>query len=110
VVSSTVEQSAAIAPLKRFLELEGYTCTQSVSVGNINVPLLITASQAGKLRQSIAVDIYPALMDRDAACITHSLQQLYSKRDIQVVLLNDYIVARDLPTAYQQLMEETGRE
>ena len=53
-----------------------------------------------KARARAAVGVYPALLNETLKEFDHPLKALNPRDGVCVVLLNDYIVARDLPTAY----------
>lgn len=99
---SVADQASALAALKRYLDLEGWTTTSDASEGG--VPLL--ASRPSD-RLSIAVGTRPALVDPNDAAFTHPLHALDADAGTIVVLLNEYVVARDLPTAYSDLLRES---
>lgn len=108
-VAAAAQQSWQLAPLQRYLELEGWQSARDVTISGTRVPLLVTAPSTGvRTRQRrIAVGTYPALLDTNADNFVHPLYDLDGLDDVTVVLLNDYVVARDLPSSYQQFLEAT---
>lgn len=92
--ASTSEQARVLRPLARFLELEGWA----------------TASDAsGALRcdgpRTMTVGIYPALIASEHAETSHPTVAL---GDAPRVILPDYLVEHDLPSAYQRATGLTG--
>jgi len=92
--SSAAEQARTLRPLKRFLELEGWS---------------IDTDSSGALRcngpRKMTVGVYPALLASDSAEKTHPT---VSPGDAPRVLLPDYLVERDLPSAYQRATGLSG--
>jgi ATP-dependent helicase YprA (DUF1998 family) len=86
--ASTAEQARTVRPLKRFLELEGWT-TETDSSGALRCD--------GP--RSMTVGVYPALLASDAADADHPTA---STSEAPRVLLPDYLVEHDLPSAYQR--------
>jgi hypothetical protein len=86
--ASAAEHTRVLRPLARFLELEGWTTATDSS---------------GALRcdgqHSMTVGVYPALLAREAAEATHPTA---SPSDAPRVILPDYLVEHDLPSAYQR--------
>jgi hypothetical protein len=56
------------------------------------------------------VGTYPALLNRNAEEFRHQLHTLDSEDEVKLVLLNDFVVSRDLPTAYRQFRRQAGLE
>jgi Lhr-like helicase len=87
-LAASSEQSRVLRPLARFLELEGWTTATDAS---------------GALRcdgpRSMTVGIYPALLASDVAEAIHST---VAPSDAPRVILPDYLVQHDLPSAYQR--------
>jgi len=83
----TPEQARMLEPLARYLSLEGWTCRMVPDSPQSRVPLRATAPSGGR---SVSIGLWPAL--RDPA------QVLERGAAPQVLLLNEYKVARDLPT------------
>jgi ATP-dependent helicase YprA (DUF1998 family) len=86
--ASAAEQARNLRPLKRFLELEGWT---------------VETDSSGALRcdgpRAMTVGVYPALVAADAAEAAHPTA---SPSGAPRVLLPDYLVEHDLPSAYQR--------
>lgn len=86
--ASAVGQARVLRPLARFLELEGWTTTVDPS---------------GALRcdgrRAMTVGVYPALLASDTAEIDHPT---VAPNGAPRVILPDYLVEHDLPSAYQQ--------
>lgn len=82
------EQARILRPLARFLELEGWTTTPEAG----------GALRCNKPR-SMTVGVYPAFLASDFAEADHpGVPSL----DVPRVLLPDYLVEHDLPSAYQR--------
>lgn len=84
--ASPMEQARVLRPLARFLELEGWTTTTD-STGALHC--------AGA--SSMTIGVYPALLSSDIAETDHPTPRAGTRR----VLLPDYLVEHDLPSAYQ---------
>lgn len=86
--ASAADQSLRLRPLARYLELEGWkTATDS------------SGALLGSGPRSISVGLYPALLATDIAETTHPT--VSSSANLRV-LLPDYLVEHDLPSAYQR--------
>lgn len=109
-VSAIEDQSTMLRPLQRYLELEGWETQRDAVVGSLNIPLMITKAnhQGRSVTRNVAVGVYPALLNPDADGFTHPLDALDSIDDVSSKLLRDYIVSRDLPTAYRELCDLVG--
>ncbi len=90
-IASLEVQRKTLAPLARFLELEGWTVTGT------DVPLLAVPREGGA---GIAVGIYPALLAAEEAKKRHFISGIAGKK----ILLPDYLVEQDLPSAYQEVL------
>ena len=90
-VAPLSQQAATLAPLMRFLELEGWQLT---SAAESHAPATAT-SPSGAV---VALGTYPSLLASDEAERVHPLAQSAGGR---VVLLPDYLIERDLPSAYR---------
>ena len=109
-IPSILEQSHQLAPLQRYLELEGWQSTQNANIGGIQIPLLVTMPpRAGKAQQQIAVGTYSALLEVTHKDFSHQLHRLEGLSKVSTVLLKDYVVTRDLPTAYKHFRKEVLR-
>jgi len=71
-----------------------------VKRGNTLVPLVAESSTGGN---PVLVGTYPALLTRSEAVKLH---QLGLSAEDAVVLLPDYLVEQDLPSAYQELLRQ----
>jgi hypothetical protein len=58
----------------------------------------------------IAVGTYPALLDKEASNFDHPLYGLDGEDDVAISLLAEYVVSRDLPTAYQQFRRDARQQ
>jgi Lhr-like helicase len=90
-IESTGSQARTLAPLARFLTLEGWRVQEGAGA---DLPLTVTSPEGERL----AIGTYPALLTRQEALAVHPLQSFKGAR---AVLLPDYLVERDLPSAYQ---------
>jgi hypothetical protein len=86
--ASAADQSLQLRPLARYLELEGWKTAIDSS-----------GALLGSGPRSISVGLYPALLASDVAEATHPT---VASSPGQRVLLPDYLVERDLPSAYQR--------
>jgi ATP-dependent helicase YprA (DUF1998 family) len=91
------EQARRLQPLARFLQLEGWQVEELVGSGATAIPLV--AKRPGG--EAIKIGLYPALRLRESAEADHPLRAGTSHG---VALLPDYLVGRDLPSAYQSLV------
>ena len=82
------QQVRTLKPLARFLELEGWTTT----VGDVGVLRCQGASE-------MIIGVYPALLSLETAQAVHPVATGDGARR---VLLPDYLVEHDLPSAYQR--------
>jgi len=88
------EQTRALRPLARFFELEGWkTSTDSSGALRCDGP------------RSMTIGVYPALLDSRAAEADHPTA---NQSDAPRVILPDYLVERDLPSAYQRAAGLSG--
>src|SRR5262249_51771312 len=98
------KQASRLGPLRNFLELEGCKVASNILFNGVRVPLLLERADVGRL----AVGTFPALVDKEDPGFKHPLYDLDEHDDVSVILLNDYIAGRDLPTAYQQVLSAVG--
>lgn len=105
-IPNAIEQARQLAPLQRFLELEGWESSQTAKIKNNQIPLLVVPKTKRPSATRYAVVTYPSLLDEDADEFEHPLQFLDSEYGVEIIKLRDYVVDRDLPTAYQQLIKE----
>jgi ATP-dependent helicase YprA (DUF1998 family) len=96
------QQAQTLAPLGRFLELEGWTVLTGSKHGSVTVPLLAT-SPSGK---AIAIGTHPSLVSSEHAGQVHDLRK---HKLHPTLVLQDYVVERDLPAAYQFITEMAPR-
>lgn len=102
IIYSSVEQAECLEPLSRFLALEGWKVSKIVKYGNIVVPL-VAEPPGGAV---VFVGTHPALLSTNEADKHHELRKELKKA--RVVLLPDYLVEQDLPSAYQELIRQAG--
>jgi MrfA Zn-binding domain/Helicase conserved C-terminal domain len=89
---SVREQARALSPLKRLLELDGFSCQSEAAYAGKTVPLLVS-----KGSKQLAVGIQSGLLD--ASWNQHSLSPLASSN--RAILLNEFILRRNLPDEHQ---------
>jgi len=106
-VPSVERQAWELVPLQRFLELEGWKSEAKGLVDGIRVPLVVRSGASGN-SDVFALGTYPALLNRDAEGFRHPLHELDSEDDVKLVLLNQFVVSRDLPTAYRHFRKQAG--
>ena len=106
-VPGVSRQAWQLRPLHRFLELEGWSSDSEASIKGVNVPLAVRSQSNGDV---FVVGTYPALLNRNAEEFRHQLHALDSEDDVKLVLLNEFVVSRDLPTAYRQFRRQAGLE
>jgi hypothetical protein len=87
-------QRKTLAPLARFLELEGWL------VKGTDVPLLALPNGGGA---GVAIGTYPSLLAQEEARKRHFLS---GHTELKVVLLPDYLVEQDLPSAFQEVLRQ----
>ena len=105
-VASPLEvQTEGLQALARYLELEGWSLATGVPVQGMHVPIRVEREGGGP---PVFVGLRPALIDRAAAAVSHPLSELAERAGARCVLLNDYVVSRDLPTAYQRFRSALG--
>jgi len=105
-IPAAAVQSEQLAPLQRFLELEGWRCERNLRVGDSVIPLALTGAPRGALmpHRPLIVGTYPSLLDSTWSEANHPLAVM----GLPVILLNDYVVDRDLPTAHLELCRKAG--
>ncbi len=94
-------QADNLTGLARLLELGGYTCTRRKQINGIRVPLYVEAGE-----RQVAVGVHSGLLSRDE--IEHPLEALDGVEGIHVRILNQYIIKRNLPDAYQVIQRMLG--
>jgi hypothetical protein len=102
-VAPLLTQTDALRALARYLELEGGTITLGASIHGLLVPLLVQAPGG-----PVVVGTHPALLELQAAEQQHPLQQEALALKARLLLVNDYVLSRDLPTAYQRFRSMTS--
>lgn len=88
-----IEQSKALRPLARYFELEGW-----------NVTLLEDGSIRCVGPRSLHIGVYPALLASEVARMSHPIS---NTGESNTVLLPDYLIEHDLPSAYQHALNQT---
>jgi hypothetical protein len=107
VVAEIEKQAWQLRPLERYLQLEGWQSEENAVVSGRRVPLVIRSEEAA---DTFAVGTYPALLDRNAEQFGHPLHELDGEDDVKLILLNDFVVSRDLPSAYREFRRQAGFE
>jgi len=92
-IPASGEQRNTLEPLARFLTLEGWSVKWADSA------LVATPENGSK---AVAIGTYPALLAKAEAEKRHALSRHSGGIPI---LLPDYLVERDLPSAYQEVMK-----
>ncbi len=85
---------AQLAPLKRLLELDGFTCRSAVATGNTTGPLVVERNGVTRI-----IGIQSGLLD--PAAPGGPLKQLIQSGAVQGLVLNEYILRRNLPDEHQ---------
>jgi hypothetical protein len=94
-------QRYALGPLRRMLELDAVACESGSIVNGVAVPLCI---RTGTL--ALFVGTYPGLLDRENAGLSHPVAQLADTvDDVRMKLVNEFVLSRNLPLAYQQIRD-----
>lgn len=96
---SVDHQARKLAPLVRILELEGRNCETHVTLGDAIVPMVVTADA-----RNVAVGIVPGLI-RDDSLTAQPWEEAAQAAGYQVVRLNDYVLARNLPDSQRRVNE-----
>jgi len=99
-IATAGEQAKCLEPLSRFLALEGWNVSALDKRGSIVAPLVAERALGGS---PVLVGTYPALLTRADAIKQHELR-IPSKEPI--VLLPDYLVEQDLPSAYREFLRQ----
>ncbi len=92
-IASFEFQRKTLVPLGRFLELEGW------EVASTDAPLVVTPRDGGP---AVAIGTYPSLLAREVAQQRHFMSTAGGKK---VILLPDYLVEQDLPSAFQEFVK-----
>ncbi len=101
-IASTDQQALTLTPLGRFLKLEGWAVETESRHESVIIPLLAT-SPTGK---TTAIGTHPALVTNDHAYQVHDLR---NPTHHSTLLIQDYVVERDLPAAYQYIKDMAQR-
>lgn len=94
-VLDVAAQSESLLGLARYLELEGWTVCRPTRATE---PLRVSLGGP-----EILVGTRPALLEESAARESHPVVESARAAGRRSVLLNDYVLSRDLPAAYLQL-------
>jgi ATP-dependent helicase YprA (DUF1998 family) len=95
-------QQRALQGLNRMLSLDGYHCEEGVFVDGVEVPLLVTTAEG----ERVAIGSFHGLLDRDHPGFDHPLHDLDVSDDLEGVrTINEYLLQRNLPAAYQEAKE-----
>jgi len=90
-IGTVGSQAEVLAPLKRFLELEGWKVASESAVDR---PLVAESPT----HKCVAIGVCPAFLALDSALVSHPMQ---TRNGESRIILPDYLVQRDLPSAYQ---------
>jgi hypothetical protein len=90
------DQARALSPLKRMLELDGFSCQAEARYAGKTVPVLVS-----KGKRQLALGIRSGLLD--ASWNQHSLSSLAAGK--RAVLLNEFILRRNLPDEHQLIRQ-----
>jgi hypothetical protein len=95
-------QARRLKPLRRMFELEGFVCRSDAALKGQEVPLLLETNRGRK----VAIGTYHGLLDQNQEGFDHPLESLESNGSgARVVLLNEYLLSRNLPAARGKLDE-----
>jgi hypothetical protein len=96
------DQTVRLQGLQRMLELDGYRCLTGETIGGVSVPLVVH-----KHSRRLAIGSHNGLLHPNA--VQHPLHALDNQSvDLFIRILNEYIVDRNLPNAYQQVKAVLG--
>jgi len=98
-IASPEEQAKRLEPLARFLKLEGWSVKPLASVGGVVVPLVAASPLGGP---QAFVGTYPCLVSGAEGQKRHYLRE----GNANAILLPDYLVEQDLPSAYQEFLRQ----
>jgi hypothetical protein len=96
-----IAQIARLGPLKRMLQLDGFTCRDGVNIAGVTAPLLVERDG-----RSLAVGLQSGLLTD--AWDQHTLKSAINAGRLRGVVLNDYILRRNLPDQHQLIRGEIG--
>jgi hypothetical protein len=91
-------ETRGISALKRLLELDGFACETETALKGTVVPLLIE-----KNGKRVAVGLQSGLLDEDYN--QHSLHPLNAGGAPRAIILNEYILRRNLPDEHQLIRD-----
>jgi hypothetical protein len=94
-------QIARLGPLKRMLQLDGFTCRDGVNIAAVTAPLLV--EREGR---SLAAGIQSGLLTE--AWDQHTLKSAINAGRLRATILNDFILRRNLPDEHQLIRGEMG--
>jgi ATP-dependent helicase YprA (DUF1998 family) len=107
IAATMAGQRKQLAPLRRYLELEGWQVNAANVVDDIEIPLCVTPpAQSQSSVSPIIIGTYPVLVDRTHPEFSHPLNAV--NNTAKIVLVRDYIATRDLPTVYQEVRRTVG--
>lgn len=98
-ISVIENQSKVLEPLIRLLRLEGYTCKDNVSYNGTRVPWIISTQDS-----FLVIGVYPSLIDETDSSRLHPLTKHFSEG--QLLLVNEYLISRNLSLVYKQFKEK----
>lgn len=98
---AVAKQAADLIALRRLLELDGFHCTAEASVEAGPVPVLVE-----KDGNRLAIGVKSGLLDESWQ--DHSLEQA-ATGSIPTLILNDFILRRNLPDEHQLIREYFGQ-
>lgn len=90
------KQSELLLPLQHLLFLDGYKCYSSIVYHDVLIPLFIETEG-----NRYAIGTFNSLIDKNAMDFEHPLLSLDEYDDVQLVLLNEFFLSRNLPGAYK---------
>jgi len=98
-VASVADQAQQLETLHRYLTLEGWDSTRDTAIGNVPVPLLVRPRSGQCV---YVVGTHSGLVDTNGSQFIHPLHALDAHYDVEVILLDEYLVTRDLPAAFER--------
>lgn len=97
-------QGKILRALGRLLTLDGHKCSSNLLINGVSVPLLVETGG-----HKLVIGTYHGILNRDAPEFSHPLyNQLNYCNDIDVILLNEYFLTRNLPGAYKFIKGKLG--
>ena len=98
-------QARELGPLARMLELDGYRCEREVVRHGTTIPLVVRGEEGA----DVAMGTRNGLLDPASSEFHHPLHRL-DETDMNLQVLDSYVVDRNLPAIYQLVAELIGRE